>query len=160
MRARPGRSSAGLSGGAMGTKRVGPGPEAAAFASRKIVSKRNMKISDSIGHAPRFEATGLADVAEVAPEKKKRIVAGDYAQERNAESYREPSHSPMREKTACQQRHILRQWQAQSAQHQQRRQPDPRRQDHRRRQVGTTAGGQRIGDHFQKRHLPRMHLER
>jgi hypothetical protein len=46
------RSLAGLTGGLIGTKRVSLLPEAGVFDVRKIASKRNINISDSIGRAP------------------------------------------------------------------------------------------------------------
>jgi hypothetical protein len=43
---------AGLGGGLMGMKRVSPLLGAGAFDARKMASKRNIKISDSIGVLP------------------------------------------------------------------------------------------------------------
>jgi hypothetical protein len=47
-----GRSVVGLAGGLMGTKRVSLLPAAGALDALKMASNRNMKISDSMGHAP------------------------------------------------------------------------------------------------------------
>jgi hypothetical protein len=54
-----------LTGGLMGMDRVSVLPGADTFDAHKMASKRNMKISDSIGRAPWFQRLLPTDLAGI-----------------------------------------------------------------------------------------------